>query len=338
MILVTGGTGLVGSHLLFDLLSAGKKVRVLVRQNSNRAFIRKVFSWYSTQADELFNRIEWAEGDVLDPLSLDDALQGVDYVFHAAASVSFQQGGKKQLIQTNVKGTANLVNACLDKQIKKFCHVSSIASLGEPEDDRAITETDVWTGSKGRSAYSISKFYSEMEVWRGFYEGLPMVMVNPSVIIGPGNWHNSSAQFFSQVHKGMRFYTSGGTGFVDVRDVSKACIMLMDSDLSGERFILNSENTSYKTVLDSIAQSLGKPVPKIKAQVWMLGIAWRLAALGAFILRKNPALTKETAQSAIGFKTYSSQKISNKLGLSFIPVNESIQHTARIFKLDNGLS
>jgi len=328
---VTGGTGLLGSHLLFDLLSRGEKIRALKRPSSNIEQVRKVFSYYTPEADDLFNQIEWVDGDVLDFYSLKEALEGIDQVYHCAAIVSFDAKKRAQIIQDNVNGTANLVNACLEQRIKKYCHVSSIAAIGKSEISGPITEEGLWQNSKNKSAYSISKHLSEMEVWRGTAEGLNAVIVNPSIILGPGNWNSGSSKIFSTIYGGLRFYTKGVIGYVDVRDVSKAMIMLMKSDSSSERFIVSSENLSYEYVLKTIALNLGIKIPDIYARKWVSEIAWRIYKLKGLAFNKPALLSRENARTAHKSSYYSHQKLIDHLYFKFIPIEQSIKEISRLF-------
>ncbi|WP_372752275.1 NAD-dependent epimerase/dehydratase family protein [Labilibaculum sp.] len=330
MILVTGGTGLVGSHLIFDLLSKGKKVRALKRQSSNTELVRNTFAYYTKNANELFERIEWFDGDVLDPLSLEDALKDIKEVYHCAALVSFKKNDFKKLQDINVLGTRNIVNECLEAKIRKFCMVSSIASLGSPEEgENTVNEQTPWTPEEKRSSYSSSKFNSELEVWRGIEEGLNAVIVNPSIILGPGQWEKGSSQLFSSVAKGLNYYTKGVTGYVDVRDVSRAMIELMDSEIKNERFILNSEDCSFEFILKSIAKALNIPGPKKYASKKMTEIAWRLAYLKKIFLFQQDSFTKETARASHNVKHYYNRKITEALGFEFISIKKSIEDTLK---------
>ncbi|MDO9615746.1 MAG: NAD-dependent epimerase/dehydratase family protein, partial [Bacteroidota bacterium] len=188
MILVTGGTGLVGAHLLYELTNSGLRVKALRRQQSNTDWVKKIFSYYTDQVETLFSQIEWVEGDILDYFSLEEALKGITSIYHCAAIVSFHGDDNDMMLNNNVKGTGNLIDAAIHNGVSKFCHVSSIAALGKTQDGSQITEDTYWTPSKRKTGYSLSKFFSEMEVWRGIEEGLEAVIVNPSIIIGPGNW------------------------------------------------------------------------------------------------------------------------------------------------------
>lgn len=333
MILVTGGTGLVGSHLLWHLLQKEQAVRAVCREGSPTEQVREVFSFYDdafaeNDAEALFSRIEWVTADMLDPLSLDDAMQGVSRVYHCAASVSFNPRERKQLIRNNVESTANLVNLCLEHKTGKLCHVSSVAALGSRYDGVPVTEQEMWRHSRNRNGYSISKFYSEMEVWRGISEGLPAVIVNPSVILGPGNWHRGSAAFFTRIRKGMRYYTKGMTGFVDVRDVCRCMIRLMESDISGERYIINSEDLYYRDLFNMIADALGRPRPSVHASEALTEIGWRLEWLRSRLTFSKPLLTRETARSGRGISRFSSSKVREALGIEFTPIADTVAWTA----------
>ena len=331
MAFVTGGTGLVGAHLIFDLLQNNVAVRALKRPTSSLNVIERIFHYYSENADELLQKIEWIEVDVLDFYLLDEIIQENEEVYHAAAFVSFHPQDKAQIQQINVEGTHNIVNACIKNKVRKLCYVSSIAALGRGENSRATTEEDYRDATYKSSVYSQSKFDAEREVWRGIAEGLNAVMVNPSVIIGPGDWNKGSSQLIQTVNKGLKFYTKGRNGYVDVRDVSRAMIQLMESEISAERFILYSEDWNYKELFDSIAHALGVKPPPFYAGAFLSEISWRVLKLGSFITGKNPIVTKETAHTANSFYAYSSEKIKNKLGFNFIPLKQSIEDTCRLF-------
>ncbi|GAB7089125.1 NAD-dependent epimerase/dehydratase family protein [Marinifilum fragile] len=334
MILVTGGTGLVGSHLLFDLLKNGNKVRALKRSSSNIDLVRKTFSFYSKDADQLFESIEWFDGDMLDPDSLEEALEGVKDVYHCAALVSFKKEDKKNLLDINVEGTRNLVNACIDNNIRKFCMVSSIAALGTPEEgEDTVNETTPWSPEDKRSGYSLSKFQSELEVWRGIEEGLNAVIVNPSIILGPGQWDKGSSLLFSTVAKGLKYFTRGITGYVDVRDVSKAMIQLMESDIVNERFILNGDDCTYEFIFKTIAKHIGLEGPTKYASPKMTEIGWRLASLQKIFLFKQPSFTKETARASHNIRKYSNQKIKDALNFEFIDIEKSIKDTVQHYPI-----
>lgn len=335
MILVTGGTGLVGSHLLFDLCRSGKKVRVLKRPESNVANVKKVFSYYSPKHDDLLKNIEWVDADLLDVYSLIEKMEGVTEVYHCAAMVSFESAHQSEMLRTNVEGTANMVNAALEKGVKKFCHVSSIATLGRAENGELTHEEIFWKSSPDNSNYSISKYGAEREVWRASEEGLNVIIVNPSLIIGPGNWVQSSSNMFSKAFEGIKFYSSGINGFVDVRDVSTLMIRLMESEISNQRFLISSENASFKSFFELVHKGLNKAVPSIKAGKFMSGFAWRAEIIRSKLTGAPPLITKETARSAHRISRFSNEKILNQFpGYKFIPLELSIAETCKLFLKD----
>lgn len=333
MILLTGGTGLVGAHLLQRLTSEGNHVRALKRSSSQVDVVEKIFQWYDEEhyTDHL-NRIEWVDGDVSDIYSLQDALAGIKQVYHCAAVVSFIPSERPQMLRINIEGTANIVNASLKAGVEKFCHCSSIAAVGRPDKGNWVDESLIWKTSRKNSYYSISKFGAEREVWRGSEEGLSVVIVNPSVIIGPGDPFKSSARLFTTVKNGLRFYSSGSTGFVDARDVAYAMHELMIRDISNERFILNSENISYKLLFEIFAKYARVRPPFFRAGRTMSEIAWRLEKLRSVLTGSNPLITRETARSANSQFEFSNQKAIKNLKMNFRTVENAAENTAAFFE------
>jgi dihydroflavonol-4-reductase len=331
MILVTGGTGLVGTHLLLELAKKHNKIRAIHRASSNLNAVLDTFALYVNDPNPYYDKIEWVEADITDVESLFQAMEGVDYVYHTAAFVSFDPRDRHDMIRCNVEGTANLVNACLEGNVKKLCYVSSTAALGNAPSGRQITEDMIWSFSKNRSAYSVSKYQSEMEIWRGMAEGLQAVIVNPSIIIGPGDWKRSSSYLFSAVWKGMKFYTEGVTGYVDIRDVVHAMITLMDGNYTSERYTVSSENLSYRQVLEMIASALDKPPPRIHATPFLISLAWRMSWLISKFNGKQRSITRDTVKSSKRKSLFSNEKIRQATGMDFIPVKQSVQDTARHF-------
>lgn len=332
MILVTGGTGLVGSHVLFDLCRSGERVRAIKRSNSSVENVKKVFSYYTSDAEKLVQNIYWVDADLMDVPSLMDAMEGITEVFHCAAMVSFEAKHEEQMMAINGEGTANMVNAALAKGVKKFCHVSSVAAIGVAEKGELAHEETFWKSSPENSNYSISKYAAEREVWRAAAEGLEMVIVNPSLIIGAGNWQQSSSNMFSKAYKGIKYYTDGATGFVDVRDVSRIMILLMKSEIKNQRFLLNSENKSFRYFFDIIHQEFGRPKPSIKAGKILSEFAWRAESVRCSLSGDTPLITKETARSAHKVNRYSNQTILKAFpDLKFIPVERSIKDTCKLF-------
>lgn len=335
MIVVTGGTGLVGAHLLFDLCQKHTNIRAIKRQNSNLEQVKKTFTYYSGTAENLFQKIEWVDADVVDYLSLEDVFDGAKQVYHIAAMISFHEKDRHKMMEINVKGTANVVNAALYHKIEKLCYVSSIAALGRPEANKEATEETPWKDSDKSSPYSISKYKSELEVWRGIEEGLNAVIVNPSIILGPAKWDNGSAALFSLIWKGLKFYTTGENSYVYVRDVSRAMIQLMESDINAQRFTLSAENVSYKRLFNIMAQNLGKSEPTIAVKPWMSELSWRLLKIGSLFTGKTPSITKNTVRSSMKISRYSNQKIKETIGFEFTSLEEMIKLTAKQFLIEN---
>jgi nucleoside-diphosphate-sugar epimerase len=319
MIFVTGATGLVGTHLIQSLLAKGKKVRALYRQAI------PVFAG----ADQC----DWVKGDILDPIGLTDALAGVDYVYHCAAIVSFAPGAAAKMLQSNVDGTANVVNACLVQKIKKLIFVSSVAALGRIRETEAIDETMNWSPETSNSVYGQSKYLAELEVWRAMEEGLPMAIVNPVIILGAGDWNNGSSGIFKSAYNEFPWYTKGMSGFVDVLDVVEAMQLLMESNITGQRFVLSAENLPYQTIFNQIANAFNKRPPYKKVTPFLAGIVWRLEAIKGFITGKAPLLTKETAATAQAIVRFNNEKFLKAFpGFQYRPIENTIVRVANELK------
>ena len=331
MILVTGSTGLLGSHLLYHLSKTENNIRALYRSDEKMQHVRTIFSYYTDNSDELFAKIEWVKGDILDIPFLESAFNGINTVYHTAAIVAFDRSSENEMKKVNIEGTANVVNLCNHYNVHKLCHVSSIATLSKKIDGTESTEEDFWNPDAVNSGYGISKNGAEMEVWRGIEEGLNAVIVNPSIIIGPGFWETSSGKLFTTVNNGMKFYTNGRSGFVGVKDVAEMMILLMNSDISNERFILNSENLSFKKVFSSIALSLNLKPPHIKASKWMLSLAWRLDVFKSVLFGAKQRLNEDSASSARSTSTFSNRKIVEEMNVSFKKIEEVIKEVSDIY-------
>ncbi len=335
MNLVTGGTGLAGSHLLLELTSRGKPVRALRRNSSSIAFVEHVFRQYAAEPEKQLSMIEWVEGNILDFQSLEDAMENVDYVYHNAAMVSFSPGDRKQMHRINVEGTANVVNAALHMGVKKLCHISSIAALGRAKLDGITDENTAWVTSRKNSHYAISKYNGEREVWRGTVEGLDAVVILPSIIMGLADISNGSMQLFKTMRKGMPFYTTGMNGYIDARDLAKAQVFLMESEIVNEKFVLSAENLLYRDVLNRIADGLGKKRPYIKVNRFMAFLARHYFKLHGLLSGKSPIITRETARTAMNVYHYSSKKFTDASGMKFRKVTDSIDELCRIYKAND---
>lgn len=323
MILVTGGTGLVGSHLLYHLCLQNDAIRAVYRTTSSLEKVKNVFSYY-TDDTTLFDKIEWFLADITDVPAMIPAFFDVNHVYHCAAFISFNPKDYRQMRKVNIHGTAIIVNLCVDAKIDKLCFVSSIAAVGNSLNSNITTEEDEWNKELDNSGYSITKFGAEMEVWRASQEEIDVVIVNPGVILGSGFWNTGSGKLFSQVYNGFQFYTEGVTGFVSVQDVVKPMILLMNSTVKNERFILVSENRSFKEIFFLIADGLGKKRPSKKIKPWQTNIFWRVAWLLSKITGKEPLLSKYSAKSAHSISEYSSEKIKNTLNYKFENIEKSI--------------
>jgi nucleoside-diphosphate-sugar epimerase len=333
MILVTGGTGLVGSHLLYHLSLQNDAIRAIYRTEPSLENVKKVFSFY-TDDETLYNKIEWFKADITDVPSMIPAFIDVKKVYHCAAFISFNPRDYKKMRKVNIHGTAIIVNLCIDVKIDKLCFVSSIAAVGESLKGNIITEEDEWNKESDNSGYSITKFGAEMEVWRASQEGVDVVIVNPGVILGSGFWNTGSGKLFSQVYNGFKYYTEGITGFVAVQDVVKPMILLMNADVKNERFILVSENKSFKEIFFLIADALGKKRPSKKIKAWQTAIFWRVSSLFSFFTRKEPLLSKYSAKSAHSISKYSSEKIQKTVNFEFEDLEKSIKKISKNYPKD----
>lgn len=332
MILVTGGTGLVGSHLLFELLfNTEATITAIYREDSNITHVETIFSYYvpTKTAKTLYKRILWIKVDILDITDLNAALEGMTHVYHCAAMISYDLRKVSHMRKINIEGTANVVNACLHHKIEKLCYVSSIAALGSEPQGKYITEDSNWNAEESHSAYSWSKYGAEMEVWRASQEGLNVVIVNPGVIIGPGFWDNGSGKLFSKVANGLSFTPTLTTGFVDVFDVVKPMILLMAGTQSNERYTLVSENKSFDNVLNTVARAMDKKPPKYKLKSWMVAIGWFVQFIGRMLFNTPQTISLQTVKGISAESLYASGKIKTELNYSFKTVDESIAETAK---------
>ncbi|HEY6063394.1 MAG TPA: SDR family NAD(P)-dependent oxidoreductase [Chitinophagaceae bacterium] len=318
MILVTGGTGFLGSYIIKELVERGYAVRAIRRSN-------KLPFWISR---EIFDKVEWVEGDVLDVVALEEALAGVDAVIHSAAVVSFVKKDRGNMYQVNVEGTANLVNMMLEKNVRRLVHISSVAALGRTVGGGHVNEEKKWEESKVNTHYAKSKFKGELQVWRGIGEGLEAVILNPSTILGYGDWNNSSSAIFKNVFEEFRWYVSGINGFVGVEDVAKLAVLIMESNISEQRFIVNADNWPFKKIQETIADGFGKKRPTRQTSPLLINMAWRLEKVKSVFTGKKPLLTKESASVAQSQTWFENSKLLKALpGFSYTPLEETIKRT-----------
>lgn len=334
MVLVTGATGLVGSHAVLHLLENGESVRALYRLESRILSTRSLFAHYGKQ--HLFEKIEWMQCDITDIPSLDPAFDKVRSVWHCAALISFDQKDEEAMRKVNIEGTANIVNLSLFHNVEKLCFVSSIAALGDlKEHESVIDEETEWNPEKHHSDYAISKFGAEMEIWRGQQEGLKAIIVNPAVILGPGFWDQGSGKIFSSIAGEMPFYTDGRTGFIAVTDVVEIMYLLCKSDITGERFALVSENKKLRDIANVISDALQVRRPSIKAKYWMTEMGWILDYIMSSIIRTKRKLFRDTARALHADEKYSSTKVQKVLNYEFTAIDTYATEVAAAYKKGN---
>ncbi|MBW7892523.1 MAG: NAD-dependent epimerase/dehydratase family protein [Chitinophagaceae bacterium] len=311
MILVTGGTGLLGSYLLRELAAREQKVIALYRKEIPKNIDSP--------------QIQWINGDILDVVLLEEIMEQVDFVYHCAATVSFNPRKNDELKKVNIEGTANVVNASLKSGVQKLVHVSSVSALGVKHDGSLISENSAWEQDRHSSFYSRSKYFAELEVWRGMAEGLKSVIVNPSLILGAGNWENGSSALFKKAWEEFPWYTEGGGGMVDAGDVARVMILLMESEITNERFIINAENRSFKELFTRAAERFGKRPPHKKASRFMTGLLWRIEKIRTWVTGSEPLLTRTAAEAAGRRVYYDNTKLLKFLpGFQYKPLNQTI--------------
>jgi dihydroflavonol-4-reductase len=320
--LVTGATGLLGSHVVLKLLQQGKTVVASKQHSSDISKVKHCFSYYTKDAEALFNKIKWVDLDITDIYSIEEALKGIEHVYHCAGFVSFLEKDFPKLTLLNETGTANLVNACVAKKVKSFCHASSLSTINNADYEGELSEKIFWKTSGKESSYAISKYNAEREVWRGIEEGLNAVIVNPGFILAPGFWKQSSGKLFAFCKKGNMFYTDGSTAYVEVNDVVEVMVRLMDKQIFNERFILIENSYTFKSVFTQIQKKFGKKAPYIKSGIYLLQLGRIADAILSRITGKDRVLTSNTIRTAIGHKKYSNSKVKSALSFSFKPINE----------------
>ncbi|MCH4822021.1 NAD-dependent epimerase/dehydratase family protein [Gramella lutea] len=336
MILVTGGTGLVGAHLLYELAQQNDNIRAIKRASSDIHLVRKIFGYYSSQedADKLFENIHWVQADINDIPALEKAFESIKFVYHCAALISFDPSDEKKLRKINIEGTANIVNLCISHKIEKLCYVSSVAALGSTGKNPEIDESAKWNPEESHNDYAISKYGAEIEVWRGTQEGIDVVIVNPGIIIGPGIWDSGSGKIFKRIDKGLKYHFPKVSGFVGVQDVVKSMILLMESTTKNEKFILVSENLSFEHILKKTAQYLSKPEPSKQLKKRMITLGWLIQKVGSWFGSKRE-ITRESKNGLYAETYYQNSKIRKELNFEFTPVDQVLKETSKKFRQEN---
>jgi len=329
MVLVTGGTGLVGAHLALHLIENGESVRAIYRNVTTISKTKNLFSLY--KKEDLFEKIEWVKADIIDIPSLEKAFENIDYVYHCAALISFDPKDEDLIRKTNIEGTANIVNFCIANAVKKLCFVSSIAALGDlKENEKIITEETEWNPEKPHSDYAISKYGAEMEIWRAQQEGQNAVIVNPGVIIGPGFNEQGSGKLFKNVQNGLPFYTKGSTGFVAVTDVVKIMFELMKSETKNERFTLIAQNIVFRDFFNTIAKAYKIKNPSIYLSPLMIAILWRIDWFFSTIFGHKRHLDRATAKASYSKNLYSNEKIKNTSDFNFSDIHQYVKEISSL--------
>ena len=320
MILVTGGSGLVGAELIKQLLAKNKMVKAI--------FHRTPLAENLTHPNLIIE-----QADILDVISLEEIMKGITEIYHCAGMVSFSPEDRDILYKINVEGTANVVNAALNTGVKKLVHVSSVAALGRIRKDQIVTEKMEWTKETSNSIYGHSKYLGEMEVWRGQAEGLNTVVVNPSIILGAGDWTEGSTKIFKSVYDEFPWYTTGTTGFVDVRDLAEVMILLMESEISSEKFVVSAYNESYQNLFNLIADAFNKKRPSKEVTPIIAGVVYRLQAIKSWFSKEKPLITKETALTAMTKTIFSNEKLLSALPeFKFLGLKETVTDTCKLLQ------
>ena len=323
LILVTGATGFLGSYLLQELIEHQYRVRALCRKQKSLPWI----------PEEIVSKVEWVEGDVLDVVSLEDALKDVDAVIHSAAVVSFHPAERKRMYQVNVEGTANVVNLSLEAGVRRIIHISSVAALGRTESESWVSEASKWEDNAVQTHYARSKFKAELHVWRGFAEGLEGLILNPSTILGHGDWNSGSCGLFKQIHDGFPWYTEGINGFVDVRDVATATRLALESAETEQRYLICAENWTFRDVQQTMANGFGVKGPTRKATPFLLGLAWRLSALKGWLTGKHELLSKESARVGVSRTRFDNKKFLEAFpAFRYRSLRQTIEEACRLYQ------
>lgn len=264
MILVTGATGFIGSHVARYLAHRGEPLRLLVRTSSDRTLIRGLDA-------------EICEGDLKDRTSLREAVQGCTAVFHVAADYRLWAPDPQEVYATNVDGTRNLLEEARRVRVGRFVHTSSIGTIAPSTDGAAVSEESTFPFRRMVGHYKRSKFLAEREALRAAAAGLPVVVVNPTAPVGEGDIKPTPtgkiAQDFLQGR--MPAYVDTGLNLVDVRDVARGHWLAASRGRVGERYLLGAENLAFRDILRELADISGRPAPRMRLPY---SVAWTAGA------------------------------------------------------------
>ena len=326
--LVTGGTGLVGAHLLLELVKNDQNITAIKRKSSNINNVKEIFNFYEQNGNELLEKIDWVECDLNDIMLLDKVIKDCDYIFHCAGFVSFNNYFKDKMIEVNYVGTSNIIDLALKHKVKKICHVSSIATLG---DSKNIDENSLWSW-ESKSGYAISKYLAENEVWRAFSEGLEGIIVNPSVVIGPISGHSTFNKILKLIRKSNGFYTKGSFGYVDARDLAIIMNQLMLKKVSNERFIVNGGIISFKDFISVFSEKIGIKPPSYVLSARSIKMIIKLTNFFLRFINPNKITSYGSVRFLNNFCKLNSSKINNYLGIKFRDINLSIENCLNFYK------
>lgn len=332
MVFVTGGTGLLGSHLLVELTQQHNAITAIYRNETKISTVKECFRYYlRDKADTCFSKIIWKKCDIMDVPFLEEAMKNHKIIYHCAGMVSYNRNDFSQMMDINRYGTANMVNIALSLDVQQFCYVSSSAAVGNKEipSEVEVDEDGKWVLDEETSGYSISKYSAEKEVWRGINEGLNAVIVNPTVIIGAGSWKESSMKIVNTIRKQSKYYTPGENAFVDARDVAQIMVELVRRKISNERFLCTGENASFKYLFEVVAKELGKKPPSVKVPYKLMKFIWRLSSLWAVLTFSKAKITHAVVRNAYSTIKFSNKKLKNSLGYTFRPLEEMIRNAVK---------
>lgn len=335
MVLVTGATGLLGTHVVCELLSNRHEVLAAFRTEKSKEKLAGVLRFYFPDSwKSMFERIKWIQLDILDLDEVEDAVKQCSEVIHCAALVSFHRRDFQKMIAINRTGTANIVNACLDFGVQKLIHISSTAAIGSerlPANSSGMEdETNKWSPNENVSGYAISKYSAEKEVWRGIEEGLNAAIVNPSLLVGAGDWNESSLKMLRTASEGFAYYTEGANAFVDARDVATVVRLLLESDVSAQRFLVTGQNATFKDFFTEVAQLTNAKPPRKKAGAFSTSLAWMFSGIASSFTGKRPSITKETATSAHKVTRYSTDKVLSRFPrFGFRTIPEMVENAVK---------
>lgn len=321
-ILITGGTGCIGSNLAARLVADGHCVRIFHRTSSSLRAIRGL-------------NVEHSTGDLLDPASILRAMQGCNTVYHAAALVTHAARRRQEVHEINVTGTRNVVEACLASGVRRLVHVSSVAAVGYPPDAELATEKTPFNWH-GRPGYKLSKHLSETEIAAGIEKGLDAVMVNPSVVVGERDIHFRGGQLLRDAKRGLLlFYIDGGMNIVYVGDVVNGMILAAAKGRKGERYILSGENLTHREIFTRTAGLVGGRAPIGRLPLPVLRQSTRVIEAFCNLLGVDPWVTSDLVDNAGKFNWFSCEKAKRELSYTVTSFDETILAAYRWYR-ENG--